>query len=73
MIKSDYSNIFAYFLRILSIYNLLLWQPLHGKRSQGRPPKIYSDQLMEYTGCTLDELKTALNERDEWKQRIKNC
>ena len=28
---------------------------------------------MEDTGCTLDELPTAMNERDEWKQCIKNC
>ena len=50
----------------------LLWQPLHGKRSRGRPPKTYIVQLMKYIECTLDEIPTAMNERDGWKQR-KRC
>ena len=42
--------------------DLLLWQPLHGKRSRGRPSKIIIDQLIEDTGFTLDELPTAIYE-----------
>ena len=42
---------------------LLLWQPLHGKRSRGRQPKTYIDQLVEDTGCTLDKLPTAMGIR----------
>ena len=53
--------------------DLLLWQPLHGKRSRGRPPKSYIDQLMEDTERTLDELPTSMNDRDGWKSCVINC
>ena len=53
--------------------DVLLWQPLHGKISRGLPTKTYIDQLMEDIGCTLDELPTAMNERNGWKQLVKNC
>ena len=45
---------------------VLLWEPLHGQRKPGRPNKTYTAQLREDSGCTTDELKTVMGNRDEW-------
>ena len=53
------------------ISNVLLWQPRHGSNPIGRPRKTFISQLVDDTGCTIDELPTAMNDRDEWRKRIK--
>ena len=45
------------------IADVLLWNPKHGKRSQGRPRKTYIDQLLDDTGCRLEELPNAMEDR----------
>ena len=50
--------------------DVLLWTPLHGKSRVGRPAITYVDQLMRDTGCTIDELPTAMQDRDGWKKRV---
>ena len=42
--------------------------PTHGKQTPGRPKKIYTDQLMEDTGCTFEELPNAMNDRERWNK-----
>ena len=53
--------------------DLLLWIPKHGKRSRGRPRKSYIDQLKEDTMLKIEELPTAMNDRNEWKLRVMKC
>ena len=53
--------------------DLLLWNPKHGKRSRGRPRKSYIDQLKEDTMLKIEELLTAMNDRNEWKLRVMKC
>ena len=52
----------------------LLWQSHYGKHSRGRPAKTYIDQLRDdhsYTGMqTIDEMKTAMNDREGWKKYV---
>ena len=50
--------------------DVLLWQPKHGKQSTGRPKKSYIDQLISDTGCSYQELPTAMGDRDEWRKRV---
>ena len=50
--------------------DLLLCNPKHGKRSRGRPRKSYIDQLKEDTKLNIEELPTAMNDRNEWKLRV---
>ena len=51
------------------IFNLLLWEPSHGKRSRGRPcytivyGYTYVDQLIEDTGLDKQGLKDAMDDR----------
>ena len=49
---------------------LLLWEPTHGKRSQGRPKKTFIDQLIEDTGLTKEELQRAMEDRIVWRQVV---
>ena len=44
--------------------DLLLWNPKHGKRSRGRPRKSYINQLKEDTMLNIEELPTAMNDRN---------
>ena len=53
--------------------DLLLWNPKHGKRSRGRPRKSYIDQLKEDTMLKIEQLPTAMNDRNEWKLRVMKC
>ena len=52
---------------------VLLWNPKHGKRSEGRPRKTYIDQLLDDTGCRLEELPNAMEDRVGWKKRVNEC
>ena len=44
--------------------DLLLWNPKHGMRSRSRPRKSYIDQLKEDTMLNIEELPTAMNDRN---------
>lgn len=52
--------------------DILLWIPSHRKRTPSRL-KMYIDHLMEDTGCRLDEIPNAMNDRNGWKQHVIEC
>jgi len=53
-------------------HNLVLWEPTRVRRNRGRQPVSYTDVLKQDTGLeSMDELKTAMLDRNEWKKRIK--
>ena len=54
------------------ISDVLLWHPKHGKTPVGRPARTYIDQLRDDTGCEIDELPTAMSDRQGWKERVKS-
>ncbi len=50
--------------------SLVLWEPTHGRKSQGRPAKSMIDTLKEDTGlASTGELRTLMQDRDEWRVR----
>ena len=50
---------------------LVLWEPQFGSRRRGRPRVTYVDNLHDDTSLqTIGELKTAMSDRDGWKDRI---
>ena len=51
----------------------LLWQPTHGKQNPGRPKRTFIDQLTDDTGCKAQELKTAMDDKLEWRRRVMQC
>ena len=49
---------------------LVLWQPTQGYRKRGRRAVNYIDTLLEDAGLeNISELKTAMLDRDGWRER----
>ena len=54
------------------IRDVLLWTPTHGRAKAGRPARTYIQQLCEDTGCCLEDLPRAMNDRKEWRERVRD-
>ena len=54
------------------IRDVLLWIPTHGRAKAGRPARTYIQQLCEDTGCCPEDLPRAMNDREEWRQRVRD-
>ena len=52
------------------IRDVLLWIPTHGRAKAGRPARTYIQQLCEDTGCCPEDLPRAMNDREEWRERV---
>ena len=54
------------------IRDVLLWIPTHGHAKAGRPARTYIQQLCEDTGCCPEDLPRAMNDREEWRERVRD-
>ena len=54
------------------IRDVLLWIPTHGRAKAGRPARTYIQQLCEDTGCCPEDLPRAMNDREEWRERLRD-
>ena len=54
------------------IRDVLLWIPTHGCAKAGRPARTYIQQLCEDTGCCPEDLPRAMNDRKEWRERVRD-
>ena len=54
------------------IRDVLLWIPTHGRAKAGRPARTYIQQLCEDTGCCPEYLPRAMNDREEWRERVRD-
>ena len=54
------------------INDVLLWTPTHGRAKAGRPARTYIQQLCEDTGCCPEDLPRAMNDREEWRERVRD-
>ena len=54
------------------ISDVLLWTPTHRRAKAGRPARTYIQQLCEDTGCCLEDLPRAMNDREEWRERVRD-
>ena len=54
------------------ISDVLLWTPTHGRAKAGWPARIYIQQLCEDTGCCPEDLPEAMNDREEWRERVRD-
>ena len=48
------------------ISDILLWTPSHGRAKAGRPARTYIQQLCADTGCSLEHLPGAMDDREGW-------
>ena len=54
------------------ISDVLLWTPTHGRVKAGRPARTYIQQLCEDTGCCPENLPEAMNDREKWRERVRD-
>ena len=54
------------------ISDLLLWTPTYGREKAGRPARTYIQQLCEDTGCNPEDQPEAMNDRDKWRERVRD-
>ena len=54
------------------IRDVLLWTPTHSRAKAGRPARTYIQQLCEDTGCCPKDLPRAMNDREEWRERVRD-
>ena len=54
------------------IRDVLLWTPTHGRAKAGRPARTYIQLLCEDTGCCPEDLPRAMNDREEWRERVRD-
>ena len=44
----------------------------YGRAKAGRPARTYIQQLCEVTGCSPEDLPEAMNDREKWRERVKD-
>ena len=54
------------------ISDVLLWTPTYGRAKAGRPARTYIEQLCEDTGCSPENLPEAMNDREKWRERVRD-
>ena len=54
------------------ISDFLRWTPSHGQARAGRPARTYIQQLCEDTGCSPEDLPEAMNNREEWREKVRD-
>ena len=54
------------------ISDVLLWTPIYGRAKAGRPARTYTQQLCEDTECNPEDLPEAVNDREKWRERVRD-
>ena len=54
------------------ISDVLQWTPTYGRAKAGPPARTYIQQLCEDTGCKPEDLPEAMNDREKWRERVRN-
>ena len=52
--------------------DVLLWTSTYGRSKAGRPARTYIQQLSEETGCSPEDLPEAMNDREKWRERVRD-
>ena len=54
------------------ISDVLLWTPSHGWAKAGQSAQTYIQQLYEDMGCSPEDLPEAMNDREDWQERVRD-
>ena len=54
------------------VSDVLLWTPAYGQSKVGRPARTYIQQLCDDTGCNPEDLSEAMNDRETWRERVRD-
>ena len=53
------------------ISDALRWTPSHGRAKVGRPVRTYIQQLCADTGCSMEDLPGAMDDRDGTREQVR--
>ena len=53
-------------------FYVYLWTTAYGQAKAGRPARTYIEQLCEDTGCSPEDLPEAMNDREKWRERVRD-
>ena len=48
-----------------------LWTPSYGQTKVGKPARTYLQRLCTDTGCSMEDLPRAMDDWDEWRERVR--
>ena len=54
------------------ISDVLLWTPAYDQAKAGQPARTYIQQLCEDMGCNPEDLPKAMNDREKWRERVRD-
>ena len=54
------------------VSDVLLWTSSRERAKAGRPARIYIQQLCADTGCSPEDLPKAMDDREWWRERVRN-
>ena len=54
------------------ISDVLLWTPTYGRAKAGWLARTYIQQLCEDTGCSPKDLPEAMNDREKWREKVRD-
>ena len=54
------------------VSDVLLWTPTYGQAKAGWLAPTYIQQLCEDTGCNPEDLPEAMNDREKWREMVKD-
>ena len=54
------------------ISDVLQWTPTYCRAKAGRPAQTYILRLCEDTGCSPENLPEAMNDREKWRERVRD-
>ena len=54
------------------VSDVLLWTPAYGQSKAGRLARTFIQQLCDDTGCNPEDLPEAMNDRETWRERVRD-
>ena len=54
------------------VSDVLPWTPTYGRAKARWPARTYIQQLCEDTGCSSEDLPEAMNDREKWRERVRD-
>ena len=54
------------------IRDVLRWNPTYGRAKTRRPARTYIQQLCEDMGCSPEDLPEVMNDREKWRERVRD-
>ena len=54
------------------VSDVLLRTPAYGQSKAGQPARTFIQQLCDDTGCNPEDLPEAMNDRETWRERVRD-